>query len=105
MLQCYTDLKRSFLTGKTRKVRWRKQQLSQLLLAFSEMEKLLTKALKVDMGREEFTSFLTEVSIIKQKAQNDLNNLDNYMKVDKRDTPLIMAPAISRVIYQPLGAV
>ena len=50
MQQCFKSLKKVFFTGKTQKIEWRKQQLSQLVLAFSEMESKLAKALAQDLG-------------------------------------------------------
>ena len=50
MQQCFKSLRKAFFTGKTQKVEWRKQQLSQLVLAFSEMESKLAKALAQDLG-------------------------------------------------------
>ena len=69
------------------------------------METTLVKVLAKDLGREEFTSYLSELSLVTQKAKYDLNHLSDYIKDDKRDTPLLIAPAKSRVIHQPLGAV
>lgn len=65
----------------------------------------IAQALKKDLGREEFCSFFYEIATITSQIKFDLKHLDSWMKPSKRDTPLALAPAKSRVVYQPLGAV
>ncbi|CAI2363861.1 unnamed protein product [Moneuplotes crassus] len=103
--QYLKELKKTFYTRKTQKLEWRKKQLSQIVLGFKELESKMAAALKKDLGREEFCSFFQETSSPIAKANDDISMLDQYVKDDKRDTPLTIAPAKSRVIFQPLGAV
>jgi len=99
------SLKKAFFTGKTQDIKWRKRQLNQIKLAFEENEKEMAEALAKDLGREEFSSFFMEICSPIQKAHDDLENIETYALPSKRDTPLSIAPAKSRVVYQPLGAV
>jgi aldehyde dehydrogenase (NAD+) len=103
--QYQKELRKAFNTGKTQKTEWRRKQLQQCALAFVEMNDEMNEALRLDLGREEFVSFLSETGSLAGGAKEEASRLEEYMKPDKRDTPLALAPAKSRVIYQPLGAV
>ena len=83
----------------------RKKQLIQLLLAFEELSNEINLALKIDLGREEFTSWFLEISTIISQIKFDKDGMSTWAKPSKRDTPLALAPGCSRVIYQPLGVV
>jgi aldehyde dehydrogenase (NAD+) len=101
----FKTLRKAFHSGKTFKMEWRKKQLSQLILGLQEMTDELTEALYQDLKREKFVSYLYEVAGIIGKAQFDLKHFESWAKPSKRDTPLTLAPAKSRVIYQPLGCI
>lgn len=103
--KCFKDLRKAFFTGKTQKIEWRKKQLEQLKLGFTEMEDEIVKALKKDLGRTEFTSYFIEASAVASECSHYIKHLDEFIKPEKRDTPLALAPAKSRVVYQPLGAI
>jgi aldehyde dehydrogenase (NAD+) len=99
------DLRKAFNTGKTQKIAWRRQQLLQCALAFTELAEEMNEALYKDLGRENFVSFLTETGLMANAAKEEASRLEEYTKPDNRDTPILLAPASSKVIYQPLGAV
>lgn len=103
--QHFKDLRKAFFSGKTQKIAWRKKQLAQLLLGFEELTDEINEAAKKDLGREEFTNWFIETSTIISQIKFDSSNLDTWAKPSKRDTPLPLGPAKSRVIYQPLGVV
>jgi len=98
-------LRDTFNTGKTYDLAYRKKQLSQLILGLEEMKDELCDSLYKDLKREHFVSFLYEISGVSGQAKYDMNNFEAWTKPSARDTPLTLAPAKSRVIYQPLGNV
>lgn len=98
-------MKTAFHSDKTRKVEWRKNQLVQLQLGLEELADEIGHALQKDLGRDHFSSYLYEVANMDAKIKYDISNLDQWMKPWKRDTPLVLAPAKSRVVFQPLGVV
>ena len=58
-----------------------------------------------DLKREEFTTLFLELGGIIDEIKAIIKHLDQWMKPEKIDTPLKLAPAKSRIVYQPLGAV
>lgn len=91
--QYFKDLRAAFFTGKTQKLDWRKKQLDQLQLAFEELSDEINLALKLDLGREEFTSWFLEISTITSQIKFDKSGIDTWTKPSKRDTPVALAPA------------
>ncbi|CAI2365289.1 unnamed protein product [Moneuplotes crassus] len=101
----FKDLRKAFYTDKTHDIKWRRKQLGQIILAFEEMKEEISVALEKDLGRDHFISLYQEITAIPNRAKEDSANLEYYMKPEKRDTPVLLAPAKSRMVYQPLGAV
>lgn len=84
---------------------FRKKQISQLILGLDEMKEDLCKAIYKDLKREHFVSMLYEIYGVALQAKHDLKHFETWAKPQTRDTPLFLAPAKSRVIYQPMGCV
>lgn len=57
------DLRRVFSTGRTREYEWRTSQLKSLLVLLDECESQICDALRSDLNKPEFETFLSEVSI------------------------------------------
>lgn len=99
----HKKLKQAFNTKKTRDLKWRKQQLSQLALGLEEMLPELNEATRKDLGRDDFSTYFLEVSTVVTQANHDKDMLDKWSKPSIRPTPMVLAPGKSKVVYQPLG--
>jgi len=60
-LDLLDKLKETFMTGKTKSVEWRKQQLRQMLKGIREMTIQMTAAIEKDLGKSPFVTELTSL--------------------------------------------
>jgi aldehyde dehydrogenase (NAD+) len=65
----------------------------------------LTDAVKVDLGRDSFATWFTEINVINREIDHAIENLSKWVKPECVDTPVFLGPAKSRIIYEPLGVV
>ena len=105
MQVCLKQLKEAFYSDKTRDVEWRKQQLRQLKTGFEENKEKIYTALEKDMKKDSFSTFMQEVATVTGEVDHVIRNIDEWVKSQKVDTPITIAPAKCRIVYQPLGAV
>ena len=54
-------LRETFVTGRTRNIEWRKQQLSALEKLMAENEPAIAEALATDLGRKPFEAWLADI--------------------------------------------
>ena len=92
-----------FLTGKSRKYDFRREQLQRLQRAMKQWAHPLFDALWQDLHKSEQEATLTELSIVEGEIRNHLHHLKRWMRPERRSTPLKMMPSRSRVVSEPLG--
>ena len=95
--------KKFYFTGKTKDVNWRLNQLKILKNTIKKYEKEVLQALKKDLNKSEFESYMSEVGIVYEEINYMLKNLKKLSKVEKRKTPISQFPAKSEVIKEPYG--
>jgi aldehyde dehydrogenase (NAD+) len=98
-------LRRSFVAGVTRPVEWRLQQLGKLQAMVDENEDALFDALKSDIGRCRFESFVAETSFLRGEIKHALNNLRRWLKPKRVRAPMPLQPAKAMIYREPLGVV
>ena len=96
-------LRRTFRSGKTRPVEWRRSQLQALRRMFVEHADDYEAALKADLHKSTFESYATEIGFLIHEIDHALNHLDVWMRRRKTGSPLFLLPAKSHVIFEPLG--
>lgn len=69
------------------------------------MKKDLSEAVKKDLGRDEFVTWFTELAIIEHDLDHTVANLKKWAAEVKVDTPMLVGPAKSKIVYEPLGVV
>lgn len=94
-----------FNTGVTRSFGFRKAQLGVLYRAIQRMEKEIIEALNTDLGKNEFEAYGTEVGFIYKEITHTLKHLRQWMQPKHITTPVMFAPASSRIQRDPLGTV
>ena len=98
-------LKATYNEGKTRTLQFRKQQLKNLEKGFQALEEEFNQAKQKDLGVNPFITYLTESVPIHEEIKYNLNNLSKWMKPLSLETPALLAPGSSSIIYEPLGVI
>lgn len=94
-----------FGSGVTRDVRFRIGQLERLRSMVYENRASIVKALKTDLGRPAFESYLSEISPVLYEIGYVLRRVKSWCRPAKARTPPFLFPASSRVHHEPLGVV
>jgi aldehyde dehydrogenase (NAD+) len=94
-----------FNSGVTRPYAFRKAQLGVLNRAIKRMEKEILDALHSDLRKSEFEAYGTEVGFVYKDIAHTLDHLRQWMQPRHVTTPLMFAPASSRIHPDPLGSV
>ncbi|KAK1422153.1 hypothetical protein QVD17_25074 [Tagetes erecta] len=105
MRRSVEELRRTFKSGKTRSVDWRKEQLRAVLRFIQENEDTLFKLLQSELGKHPIESYRDEIGVVKKSANNALNCIDQWVSPKKGRLPLIFFPASRKVLPEPLGLV
>ncbi|MFN2424687.1 MAG: aldehyde dehydrogenase [Cryomorphaceae bacterium] len=100
------DAKRRFFdSGHTRTYSYRIAQLKALLKGIERHEDAISKAVFQDLHKSEAEAYITEIAVTKEEIKHTLNHLREWMQAEKRNTPLVLQPSSSRIIYEPKGVV
>ncbi|KDP32663.1 hypothetical protein JCGZ_13661 [Jatropha curcas] len=99
------ELRKTFRSGKTRTVEWRKTQLRALIQFFNDNEENIFQALNQDLGKHPVESYRDEVGVVLKSANNSLSCIEKWMAPKKSHIPLLMFPASGQVIPEPFGVV
>lgn len=94
-----------FATGATRGVNGRIDALGRLKSAIDRHSGELAEALRKDLGKSEFESYMTEIGIVRSEIDYLGKHLRGWAKPRKVATPVFLMPGRSRVVYEPLGVV
>lgn len=94
-----------FATGATRPMAFRLQQLQKFKTLVTQHEAEIFAALKQDLNKSSFESYLTEIGIVLDEIGYMQKNLASLMKPKSVKTPLTSFPAKSLIQYEPYGMV
>ena len=92
-----------FVSGQTRDIRFRLQNLDHLNTALHQWEKRLADALWQDLHKSYEEAFLTEFSLVYQEIRNHRRHLRTWSRPRQVPTPLHLLPSSSKILYEPLG--
>lgn len=98
-------LRRTFATGRTRDIEWRKQQLLQLQKLMEENEDAIGKALAEDLDRNRAEAFIADVATTVSEAKYAAKKVRKWTR---RKYLLLEAPQLPGrgwVEYEPYGTV
>lgn len=96
-------IRATYLSGKTKPVAWRREQLNSLLRMFAEHAADFEAALHADLHKSSFECYATEIGFLEHEISYALEYLDTWMRPLQVNTPVFLQPAQSRVIFEPLG--
>ncbi len=92
-----------FVSGVTRPLAFRQEQLQKLSAALQQHEPALLAALQADLGKSPYQSLSSELSLVRAEISHALRNLSAWAAPSKRRTPWLVAPARGWVQPEPFG--
>jgi aldehyde dehydrogenase (NAD+) len=98
-------LRRTFATGKTRSVEWRRAQLHALEKMMTENESAIAAALEKDLDRSPFEAWLADSATTAGEARYAAKNVKKWMRRKYRLLELAQLPGRGWVEYEPYGTV
>lgn len=94
-----------FSTGSTLSIDYRKKQLQKLYNTLKEHESEVMLALKKDLNKSDFESYITEIGLVYEEIKFMLKNIAKFSKPQKVSTSIINFPAKSYIYQEPYGRV
>ncbi|MBN1035321.1 aldehyde dehydrogenase [Clostridium botulinum] len=94
-----------FECGETKSIEFRIKQLNLLKSAIKRYENNIYKALNLDLGKNEFESYATEIGFILSSIEYSIKNLKRWSKCKKVKTPIYLLPSKSFMMHEPYGTV
>ncbi|MBW4622203.1 MAG: aldehyde dehydrogenase [Cyanosarcina radialis HA8281-LM2] len=94
-----------FASGKTKDISFRLEQLKILKQALLENEPAINLALKADLKKPEFETFLTEIALCVKEIDDTLKHLKSWTKPIGIIPPLSQLISSAQICYEPLGVV
>jgi aldehyde dehydrogenase (NAD+) len=98
-------LRKTFASGRTRSVEWRKQQLLALAALMEENEDAIGKALAEDLDRNPVEAFIADVATTVSEAKYAAKKVRKWMRRKYLLLELPQLPGRGWVEYEPYGTV
>ncbi|MCP9272482.1 aldehyde dehydrogenase family protein [Mycolicibacterium arenosum] len=98
-------LRKTFATGRTRDVAWRKRQLEALEKLVTENEGAIAEALEKDLGRKPFEAWLADIASTASEAADAAKNVGKWTKRKHRLLEKAQLPGRAWIEYEPFGVV
>ena len=100
----YTTLHKTFKTGKTKSLAWRKWQLKQVFWMVADNEEAIAKALNTDLHRHEFEAYYVDIEGVKKDILDTLTHVEEWAADDIPDAGFLFGTLGSaRIRKEPLG--
>ena len=101
----FSSLKSSFLSQKTKRLSFRKEQLRNLIRGLNELKSEFAAALKRDLNFDDFAADIFSHSTSINEIQHTLDHFQTWAKPRSKETTMLVGPAKSYVLPEPLGVV
>lgn len=98
-------LRRTYASGRTRSIEWRRTQLKALEKLVTENEGRIAEALAQDLDRSPFESWLADVASTASEAHDAAKNVGKWTKRRHRLLEFSQLPGRGWVEYEPYGTV
>lgn len=92
-----------FNSGATRPLTFRMESLRKLQNALQSHEKLISAAMKSDLNKSAFETYMTETGIVLDEIRFHLKHLPRWVRTKKVRTPIAQFPAKSFIVPEPYG--
>ncbi|MCA9600701.1 MAG: aldehyde dehydrogenase family protein, partial [Myxococcales bacterium] len=100
-----SELRKTFESGKTRPLAWRRAQLRALEAMLTERESELLEALRADMRKPRFEAWGAEIRYVANESKMARDMLDEWAAPEPVATNFVNQPGKSRIHKDPLGVV
>ena len=94
-----------FSTGETKDINFRIEKLKKLRDVLKSEEEKVFEALKKDLMKSSFESYVTEVAMVYDEINMHIKNIKKWSKKRRVKTPLVQFPAKSFMQLEPYGVV
>lgn len=94
-----------FSTGETKDISFRIEKLKKLRDVLKSEEEKIFEALKKDLMKSSFESYVTEVAMVYDEINMHIKNIKKWSKKRRVKTPLVQFPAKSFIQLEPYGVV
>lgn len=94
-----------YLEGHTRSLDFRIEQLDKLEDIIKDNEKDIIDALRMDLGKHEMESYMTEIGTVLRAIKHTKKKIKKWAKPTKVKTPLYQFGAKSYIVSEPYGVV
>jgi aldehyde dehydrogenase (NAD+) len=98
-------LRKTFATGRTRDIEWRKRQLLQLVKLMEENEAAIAAALAEDLDRSPFEAFIADVATTAGEAKYAAKRVRRWTRRRHQLLEMPQLPGRGWVEYEPYGTV
>lgn len=105
MMEFLNRLSNTFYSGKTKPLAWRKSQLLALKRMLMENENAIYEALKKDLNKCQFESYISEYQYVLKDIKLFIKNLKKWSSAQKVSTPVLAQPGNSKLVPEPYGTV
>jgi aldehyde dehydrogenase (NAD+) len=99
------ELRNNLRQSKLKQVDVRQDRLFKLQTVIEKRTQEIKHALKLDLGKNSFESFATEINFVLSEIRHALKNIYHWTAPLKVTTPLTLKPASSYVYSEPYGLV
>ena len=97
------ELRKTFESGLTRPLDWRREELAAVKRLLDEGEDELLDAMRADMGKPAAEARLTDLAVVASEIDVMVKNLDRWARPERVSVPLVQQPARAEVVREPLG--
>ncbi|MCV7090641.1 aldehyde dehydrogenase family protein [Mycobacterium interjectum] len=98
-------LRKTFATGRTRDIEWRRRQLLQLATLMEENEAAIAAALAEDLDRSPFESFIADVATTAGEAKFAAKRVRRWTRRKYQLLEMPQLPGRGWIEYEPYGTV
>jgi len=105
MSEMTDDLRTCFLSGKTRDVQFRKEQLKNLQRMYNDNVDAFCSALKEDLSKPRQESILLEINVLKDDITYTLNHIDEWVKPERVPKNMVTMFDTPMIYHDPYGIV
>ena len=100
---CVENQRTYFKTHATLSYAFRYEALTLLQRVIRDHELEIMEALKQDLGKSNFESYMSEIGIVLEELNYAKKHLKQWMKPKRVPTPLAQFPAVSFTLAEPYG--
>ncbi len=101
----FSELRRVFASGRTKRIEWRLKQLDGIARLVTECEDEIAAALAQDLGRSAVEAWLGDLTSTKGEVDFAAKHLRRWMRPKRQRLPLNQLPGSAWVQYEPLGLI